>query len=131
MRGHLLDTHIWYWYISGSERLPAAIRNRLDEQLDACWLSPVSVWELSMLVKKGRLDISTSFRSWTSQAMQMMPVQEAPLNFEVALKSQEIQLSHRDPADHFLAATAVIYDLLLVTVDEHLLGLDWLPAFSG
>ena len=33
-----------------------------------------------------------------------------------------IDLPHQDPADRFLAATARVYDLTLVTADERLLG---------
>ncbi len=53
-------------------------------------------------------------------AHEQFPVKAAPLNDEVALTSYEIMLSHRDPADHFLAATALVYDLTLMRVDAHL-----------
>jgi PIN domain nuclease of toxin-antitoxin system len=33
-----------------------------------------------------------------------------------------VPLPHRDPADRFLAATAQVLDLTLVTADEHLFG---------
>ena len=45
----------------------------------------------------------------------------APLNHEVALQSRAIDLEHQDPADRFLVATALVYDLTLVTADERLL----------
>jgi PIN domain nuclease of toxin-antitoxin system len=47
---------------------------------------------------------------------------EAPLTHEVALRTRAIDLPHRDPADRFLAATASVYGLTLVTGDERLLG---------
>ncbi len=131
MTGYLLDTHIWYWYLVGSRKIPGAIRRKLDADLSSSWLSPISVWELAMLAAKGRVEIPADFRGWTTEAMRRMPLRSATMNFEVALKSQEIRLSHRDPADHFLAATALTYDLVLLTVDENLLGLEWLPASSG
>ncbi len=43
------------------------------------------------------------------------------LNFEVAVRSCEITLAHPDPADRFLVATALVYDLTLVTADESLI----------
>jgi len=43
------------------------------------------------------------------------------MNYEVAIQSRAIDLEHRDPADRFLAATALVYDLTLVTADERLL----------
>ena len=40
----------------------------------------------------------------------------------MALRSLDMDLSHRDPADRFLAATASVYGLTLVTADDRLLG---------
>jgi PIN domain nuclease of toxin-antitoxin system len=53
--------------------------------------------------------------------LRTVPMQEAPLTHEVALASRRLKLKHQDPADRFLAATAVGYDLTLVTADRHLL----------
>ena len=46
---------------------------------------------------------------------------EAPVNREVAMRSRSVAVPHQDPADRFLAATAQVYDLTLVTDDENLL----------
>ena len=48
---------------------------------------------------------------------------EAPLTHEVVFESRRLALSTEDPADRFLAATAKVYDLTLVTADERLLAL--------
>jgi PIN domain nuclease of toxin-antitoxin system len=47
---------------------------------------------------------------------------DAPLNREVAILSRFIALDHEDPADRFLAATAALYELTLITADERLLS---------
>jgi PIN domain nuclease of toxin-antitoxin system len=39
----------------------------------------------------------------------------------VALETRGISLPHQDPADRFLAATAAVYDLTLLTADDRLL----------
>lgn len=44
------------------------------------------------------------------------------MTFEVARESRRVALPHRDPADRFLAATAKVYGLTLVTSDTQLLG---------
>jgi len=51
------------------------------------------------------------------------PFQEAPLTHEIAAASRRLNLPQRDPADRFLAATALVLDLVLVTADASLLGL--------
>jgi PIN domain nuclease of toxin-antitoxin system len=45
---------------------------------------------------------------------------EAPLTVEVARAVSSLKLPHNDPADGFIAATAKVFDLTLVTADEHL-----------
>jgi PIN domain nuclease of toxin-antitoxin system len=48
-------------------------------------------------------------------------VGEASLNHEVALQSREVDVKDDDPADRFIAATASLYQLTLLTKDERLL----------
>jgi PIN domain nuclease of toxin-antitoxin system len=131
VRGLLLDTHTWFWFVLGSERLPMSLRDRIDSCLEPHWLSPISVWEVLMLAAKGRVHLGLEPREWVQTALERFPVHEAPLNFEVALRSRELALSHGDPADAFLVATALIYDLVLVTVDRRLTALDWIPTLSA
>lgn len=92
----------------------------IDESRSSCWLSPISVWELRMLEERGRIRINQPFRKWTEKAFERFSVNEAPLNKEVAIVSHEVTLSHADPADRFIAATSLVYDLMLLTVDERL-----------
>jgi PIN domain nuclease of toxin-antitoxin system len=47
----------------------------------------------------------------------------APLQHEIVTAAQDLPLSHQDPADRFLAATAAVLGLTLVTADQRLLGL--------
>ena len=127
----LLDTHVWYWYVAGSRDLHGSLREALDESLGACWLSPVSIWEVGVLVDKGRIRLKTDLRKWVDEALAAFPVQEAAVNFEVARRVGELHLSHGDPADRFLAATALVYDLTLVTIDRRLTAADWLPTLAA
>jgi PIN domain nuclease of toxin-antitoxin system len=88
------------------------------------------VWELGILAARERVRLQISLRQWVIQAYAQFPVREAPLNQEVAPTSHKITLPHRDPADHFLAATALVYDLTLMTVDSRLMQAAWLPTRS-
>jgi PIN domain nuclease of toxin-antitoxin system len=127
----MLDTHIWFWYLRESERLPPGLRSALDEELDELWLSPVSVWELALLDERGRVRLANGARAWIEEALRRVPLNEASLTREVALVSTEVNLPHRDPADRFLAATALVHGLTLMTVDERLIAADWLPTRSA
>jgi PIN domain nuclease of toxin-antitoxin system len=85
VRGFLLDTHIWFWYLVGSERLPEAMRGQIAAATTDCWLSPVSVWELGLLARHGRVDIPGPYRAWVATALERVPLRDAALNREVVL----------------------------------------------
>ncbi len=63
--------------------------------------------------------------------MEVLALREAPINVQVVLKAKELDLPHDDPADRFLAATAMLYELTLVTVDQNLVAADWLPTLTA
>lgn len=119
----LLDTHIWLWSLLEPERLASGVIESLEDPNNQIWLSPVSVWELLVLQQKGRVLLTGPAEEWVAQAFDLAPLREAPFTFEVALETNRIELPHKDPADRFLAATARVFDLTLVTADERLLAL--------
>jgi PIN domain nuclease of toxin-antitoxin system len=52
------------------------------------------------------------------RALVDLPVQEAYLNHEIAIRSESLKITHRDPADRFLLATAMVHGLTLVAADR-------------
>jgi PIN domain nuclease of toxin-antitoxin system len=127
---YLLDTHIWFWYIVASSRLPSELRAALDADPGERWLSPISIWELGLLEQRGRVRLVGGLRSWTQEALIRLPLKEAELTREAAILSHELDVASDDPADRFLAATALVHDLTLVTVDERLSNASWLRTRS-
>ncbi len=127
----LLDTHIWIWYLSGSARLPKRYRETLDRDNNQIWLSPISVWETLILAEKGKLSLKPEPISWIQQSLKRWPIKEAPLNIQVSIRSRQLDLPHQDPADRFISATALIYDLTLMTVDERLISAPWLSTVAN
>ena len=73
------------------------------------------------MVERGRLAVTGPAAEWVEQMVQALPRREAPLTHEIALVSRQLALSHQDPADRFIAATARVMGLTLVTADERLL----------
>ncbi|HEY6764155.1 MAG TPA: type II toxin-antitoxin system VapC family toxin [Candidatus Sulfotelmatobacter sp.] len=116
----LLDTHIWIWSVLEPARLSVRVARELSDPANQLWLSPVSVWELFLLSRKGRLHLEPDALSWTTANLSRLKLHEAPLTFDVALAISSLNLPHNDPADGFLAATAKVFALTLVTADEEL-----------
>jgi PIN domain nuclease of toxin-antitoxin system len=122
----LLDTHIWVWSLDDPKRLSDRVAEALRDEDNEVWLSPISVWEVLLLAERGRLGLEDDPVQWVQRALGVSGVREAALNHPVAIRSREVALEHEDPADRFLAATAEIYELTLITEDERLLtGKSW------
>jgi PIN domain nuclease of toxin-antitoxin system len=119
----LLDTHIWVWSHAAPERLVKRVTAALCDAANGLWLSPISVWEFLLLAERGRLQPQAGLTAadWVEAALSRVPMHEAALTRDVALRSRAVRIEHEDPADRFLAATAEVYDLTLVTADERLL----------
>ena len=118
----LLDTHVFIWSIANPSRLSRRVAKVMADPRTELWISPVTTWEILFLHRKGRLKLKEAPASWIPEILSRRPFREATLTHEVALASDAITLPHRDPADAFLAATARVYDLTLMTADDNLLN---------
>lgn len=126
----LLDTHIWLWYLLSHPKLSPALQNAIAEPKNELWLSPISIWETLILGEKGKIIFSPDPMSWVQSALTTLQTKEASLNHEIAILSRSMALPHQDPADRFIAATAIYYDLQLATVDRNLVNTSSLKTIS-
>ena len=117
----LLDTHIWIWSVLEPTRLSRRVARAIDSAETELWLSPISIWELLMLTRKGRVELNEEPVSWARRTIEQMQLHEVPLTFDVALETSSLSLVHSDPADRLLAASAKVFDLTLATADEKLI----------
>ncbi len=125
----LLDTHIWLWSLREPSRLGARVQRELKNSANELWLSPVSAWEALLLNAKGRIQLPADLAGWLARATAHF--REAPLTHEIVLAAQQLPLPYPDPADRFLAATAQVLALTLVTADERLLGLGDISSLAN
>ena len=124
----LLDTHIWLWGLQEPNRLGPRTLSELRDSANEIWLSPISTWEALLLHTKGKIRLNVDLGEWLAEST--AGTREAPLTHEIALVAQQLPM-HRDPADRFLAATAQVLDLTLVTADDRLLGLGTIRTLAN
>ena len=122
MKKFLLDTHILLWSLLEPPSLCKMVVNELENEANQLWLSPVSTWEILILAEKGRIQLDSPPIDWMKNVFNTLLFHEASLNHEVAMQSRTIQLPHQDPADRFIAATAAVYGLTLITADRNLIN---------
>jgi PIN domain nuclease of toxin-antitoxin system len=119
----LLDTCALIYDALSPERLSPraekAIEKGHQEGELAC--SGISLWEISMLVAKGRLDPGTDVLGFLRLLLAARRLQVLPITPEIAVTSADATLFiHADPADRIIAATALIHKARLITCDGHL-----------
>lgn len=117
----VLDTHVWLWWISNPELLSAAARRTVDHAMangEIC-ISSISAWEVAILVKKGRLDLTMPAEDWIARSEALSFLRFIPVDNRIALKSAGLpgQL-HDDPADRIIIATTISLGGTLITKDE-------------
>ena len=117
----LLDTHILLWSLLEPERLSDKVTSELENPANEMWISPITTWEIIILAEKGRVELNDEPVAWMQSVLNYVPFKQATLNHEVAIQSRQIKLPHQDPADRFIAASAAVYDLILVTSDKNLI----------
>ncbi len=121
----LLDTHVWVWYIeAAADRLSRAVLARLRShgQAGRLYVSPLSGWEVGMLVVKRRLALSLDVRAWVTRALEAPGVRTADLTPHIAVDAALLDgAPPRDPADRLLIATARALGAALVTRDAEIL----------
>jgi PIN domain nuclease of toxin-antitoxin system len=125
----LLDTHIWLWSLGDQDKLSQRVLRELSNPDNDLWLSPISVWEALNLFSKGRFQLDRDIGEWMTEATSRF--REAPLTHEIASAAHELPFAHRDPADRFLAATAEVLGLTLVSADDRLLGLGKIATLAN
>lgn len=120
----LLDTHVILWSIAQPEKLAKPVAQRLQDPSNELWFSPISIWKILLLAEKGRIFLKDAPEKEVRQMIQNLPLKEAVLN-------REVTLPHEDPADRFLAATAVVYGLTLVTADRRMIEAKDVPVLAA
>ena len=113
----LLDTHVFFWWITDDARLPEVHRARIAAGAQPIFVSAVTGWEIATKVKTGK---------WPEAAVLLPDLAAKILGegfqcLDVTVAQAEyagsMPLLHRDPFDRFLAAQALGLDISIATVD--------------
>jgi len=122
----LLDTHAWVWFRLGEA---AAFRRASIEAINAAAarstlrVSVISVWEVAMLVAKGRLQLGRPVTEWVRGALSAPGLLLAELSAEIAVEACDLPGDfHDDPADRIIVATARAIGATLYTKDRAILA---------
>jgi len=120
----LLDTHVWIWVMLGNPILTKEFSNAFEKILNmqGVLISPMSIWEIGMLVDEKRIEIEMDALDWVNQALEVPGMQLSPITPHIAIQSTRLPGEiHGDPVDRLLIATAYEENAVLVTCDKRIL----------
>ncbi len=120
MNDLLLDTCAVLWLAEGVELAVDARKAIVNCRLH---ISPISVWEITNLVRKKRIALAMPVAKWFRQAARLMSATMPELSIDVLAGSCELPGSPpNDPADRIIIATAREASLVLMTRDKSILA---------
>ncbi len=119
----VLDTHALVWLVEAEPRLGPAAREMADRSLkdNALAASAITFWEVAMLAQRNRLELSLPAEVWRRRLLDM-GLMEIPITGDIGITAADLPGFHGDPADRFIAATAILAGGTLLTADETILG---------
>ena len=115
----VLDTHAVLWWQAESDRLSRTARQRI-ENASTRLVSPVSFWEIAMMIEKGRVRLDRPTPAWVNDFLATDRVAVAELTPAVAVQAAELTGFHGDPADRIIVASAISAGVPLVTKDAQI-----------
>ena len=110
----LLDTQVLLWWDEKPESLNDAARSAIRDPNNDVFVSSVSVWEIAIKRKLGRLHFSGSPVEMIGRNG-FFPLPILPLHAEHAGALPSL---HSDPFDRMLVAQAQLNSMTLVTADR-------------
>ena len=117
MRRVLCDTCALIWLATGDAKLSRVARNVIRDAELLCF-SSISIWEIARKVIAGELEIPVSPAMFADMLVKRYGMKELPLDNAIMLRSSALPEIHKDPADRFIIATALLNDCVIVTGDR-------------
>lgn len=120
----IADTCLAIWLLRDEPIAPSATEalNTAAAQQIPLFVSPISAWEIGLLVSRGRLNLSISPERWFTRLLGIPGVKLAEMPPHVLIGASFLPgTPPRDPADRVIAATARELGATLLTRDRLLL----------
>ena len=95
-------------------------RSAMDAMREAgmLYVSPISEWEISLKWKQGGIKLPLEPRELMRKMVDAYSLSLVPLSEEVMFRATELPDIHKDPADRFIIATALLGNMVVVTTDH-------------
>ena len=114
----LVDTCTFLWLVSDDPRLPLRARTQCRAPSNDVYLSALSVWEITIKYRLGRLPLPESPVSFVTDRRRRLQIEPLPYDERDAAHDILLPPYHRDPFDRGLVSQAILRGLTIVTPDQ-------------
>ncbi len=114
----LIDTNIFIWAATGSERLTIEAREMLNDPDKIIFFSAVSAWEIAIKWSKGSLELPDDPQIFLPVALSNAGYSQLSVNLRDACAVASLPLYHKDPFDRLLIGQAMANGLSILTSDS-------------
>ena len=98
----LLDTCSFLWIIQDSSSLSKRARAEFSQSHNTVYLSIVSVWEMLIKYKMGRLPFPEHPQDFIPKQRDLHRIESLPLNEDAVMQLAGLPDYHKDPFDRML-----------------------------
>ncbi len=119
----LLDTCAIIWDALEQSKITELAKSAIAkaDEHNALIISDISIWEVSMLIKRSRIEVDTTAANFINLFLQSRNVSVISISPEIAELSTNFGNEiNNDPADRIIAATSIIYNAQIITADSNL-----------
>lgn len=106
MKGNLLDTHTFLWYLAGSDQLSSKAKDIIEKYPDQNFISIASLWEIAIKASLDKLTIHGNFNDLQDRII-ANGFQIIPIEFEDTVLLTQLPFHHRDPFDRLIIAQSI------------------------
>jgi PIN domain nuclease of toxin-antitoxin system len=115
----VLDTSALLYWTLDPEKIPLATRKAIERE-DRLIVSSISVWEIALKVKRGKLQIPLPLGEYVERLLRLEAVEIQPVDVQTWLDNLDLDWDHLDPADRTIVATAARLDCPLISSDSQI-----------
>jgi PIN domain nuclease of toxin-antitoxin system len=114
----LLATCAVLWFLGNDPKMSAAARTALLDPANERWLSPISLLEIALKVRLGKLPLPRASATIFPTEVNANDINLLPIELEHIEPLTTLPMHHKDPFDRLIAATALVEGLTLVSADS-------------
>jgi len=114
----LLDTHVFIWMDQDPQKLSGPVTDILAEPDSIVLMSIVSVWEMQIKIRKGKLTLSVPLEEIVESEIEVNDLEVLPVELSHIWELGRLENHHQDPFDRLLIAQSIAENIPLLSRDE-------------